>query len=168
MNKAELKAHLDKMNKAELEKLLLDIHSNFPRVRDFIYDIVNPPVINWEQLYLECRDYVIEASTSNKINRLGVPSAALGKFTHYSPDKEIALDYMYETFDILVRGLLFQKYCDSLNYSFVGCYVDDCKKYMKKRKWLDSEVDGKFRDIVTKYFEPGSDGHKWLLSYAGL
>ncbi len=35
MNKAELKAHLDKMNKAGLEKLLLDIHSNFPRVRDF-------------------------------------------------------------------------------------------------------------------------------------
>jgi len=168
MNKKELKTYLDKMNKSDLEDIILDIHTNFPRVREFIYDIVNPPVIDWEELYGTCRDYVIEASTSNKINRLAVPSAALNKFTQYGPEKEIAMAYMYETFDILVRGLLFCKYCDSLEYSFVGCYVNDCKKYMKKRKWMDDTVDVKFMDIVTKYYEPDSDGHKWILKYAGL
>jgi len=168
MNKKELKVYLDKMNKSELEDIILDIHANFPRVRELIYDIVNPPVIDWEELYGTCRDYVIEASTSNKINRLAVPSAALNKFTQYGPEKEIAIAYMYETFDILVRGLLFYKYCDSLEYSFVGCYVNDCKKYMKKRKWMDDTVDVKFIDIATKYYEPDSDGHKWILKYAGL
>ena len=168
MNKKELKAYLDKMSKTELEELVLSIHVKYPRVRDYIYDVINPPVIDWEQLYGTCRDYVIEASTSNKMNRIAVPEAALNKFTQYGPEKDIAMAYMYETFDILVRGLLFLKYCDSFEYSFVGGYVYDCKKYMKKRKWLDDGVNGKFTEIVARYYEPGSDGHVWILRYAGL
>lgn len=167
MNKAELKTYLAKMSRSEIETLVLNIHSQFPRVRDFIRDTVNPPVIDWEDLYNTCRDSVIEASTSNKINRLGVPAAALGKFTQYGPDKDIAMDYMYDTFDILVRGLLFLKYRDTFQYSFVGNYANDCKKYMKKRKWLDNDVDIKFKEIVSEYFECGSDGHKWILHFAG-
>lgn len=166
MNKTELKTYLAKMSKAELETMVLNIHSQFPRVRELIYDTVNPPVIDWEQLYNTCRDYVIEASTSNKINRLGVPAAALSKFTQYGPEKDIALDYIYDTFDILVRGLLFLKYRDTFHYSFVGNYANDCKKYMKKRKWLNDEVDAQFKEIVERYFEGGSDGHKWILHFA--
>ena len=63
---------------------------------------------------------------------------------------------------------LILKYCDSFEYSFVGGYVYDCKKYMKKRKWLDDGVNGKFTEIVARYYEPGSDGHVWILRYAGL
>lgn len=50
MNKKELKAYLDKMNKTKLEDLIMGIHAQYPRVRDFIYDTVNPPAIDWEQL----------------------------------------------------------------------------------------------------------------------
>ena len=75
---------------------------------------------------------------------------------------------MYETFDILVRGLLFLKHCGSFEYSFVGRYVYDCEKYMKKRKWLDDGVNGQFSEIVAKYYEPESGGYKWILKFAGL
>lgn len=92
MNKAELKTHLAKMSKAELETMVLNIHSQFPRVREFIYD--------------------------------------------------------------------------TFHYSFVGNYANDCKKYMKKRKWLNDGVDAQFKEIVERYFESGSDGHKWILHFA--
>lgn len=70
---------------------------------------------------------------------------------------------IYETFDILVRGLLSLRYCDSFEYSYVGGYVYDCKKYMKKRKWLDDGVNDQFTEIIAKYYEPGSDGYEWIL-----
>lgn len=168
MNKAELKTFLAKMKKSELEELILNINSKFHNVRDFIKDTVNPPIIDWEELYDTCRDYVIEASTSHKINRLGVPAAALNKFTYYGPEKDIAMDYMYDTFDILVCGLLSRQYCDSFVYSFVGGYGNDCKKYMKKRKWLDDEVDARFKEIVAKYFKSGSDAYKYILFFADV
>lgn len=79
MNKKELKAYLDKMSKTELEDLIMGIHAQYPRVREFIYDTINPPTIDWEQLYGVCRDYVIEASTSNKMGRIAIPVAALNK-----------------------------------------------------------------------------------------
>jgi len=168
MNKIELKTYLDKMKKAELEEMILNIHSNFPRVREFISDIVRPPKIDWEDLYDTCRDEVTKASRSNKISRHAVPAAALNKFTQHGPDKELAMTYMYETFEIMVCGLLSHDYCDSFKYSFVGNYVYDCKKYMKKRKWLDSSVDKMYRKIVKKWFKPGTDNYKWIISYAGL
>ena len=39
---------------------------------------------------------------------------------------------------------------------------------MKKRKWLDDGVNGQFSEIVAKYYEPESDGYKWILKFAGL
>lgn len=97
------------------------------------------------------------------MGRIAVPAAALDKFTQYGPERDIAIAYIYETFDILVRGLLSLRYCDSFEYSYVGGYVYDCKKYMKKRKWLDDGVNDQFTEIIAKYYEPGSDGYEWIL-----
>ncbi len=87
INRKELKSHLDKMEKKRLVDMVLDINAQFPAVRKFIGDMVSPPTIDWKQLYDECREYVIKASLSNKINRIPVPGAA----------------------DIMVKGIIFAK-----------------------------------------------------------
>ncbi len=168
MNRKELKSYLDKMEKKALADMVLNINSKFPEVRKFISDTVAPPTIDWEQLYDECKDYVIEASLSNKINRIAVPGAALMKFTEYGPGKDIALDYLYETADIMVKGILFTKNNGSFNLSFVGGYIYECRKYMKKRKWLDADADECFRKIVARYFEPETEECFQLLLCSGL
>lgn len=75
-------------------------------------------------------DLVINAGTSNKINRFGFPSYALKAFTEHTPPQDLAMDYIYESVDTLVKGLLLLKYRDSFQYSFVGGYMHECRKYL--------------------------------------
>jgi len=60
------------------------------------------------------------------------------------------------------------KYRDSFQYSWVGAYGDECRRYMKKRHWLDNDVDARFAQTVAKYFEPGSEEYKYILLYADI
>ena len=168
MNKTELKSRLDKKTKEEIIEIILNLHTRFPRLRQDIYNLVSPPVINWEALYDECMGYVISASMSNKIGRINVPSLALEKFGEFTPDEELTQKYIYESFEVLTKGLLALKYRDSFNYSWVGGYGYECKKSLKKRKLYGPEVDRRLTEIVAKYFNPDSDAYEYILLTADI
>jgi len=168
MNKTELTSKLNEKTKKDLIEIILKLNAGFPGIRQEIGNLVSPPKIDWEEMYDDCIDPVILVSTSTKINRLGVPSASLAKFTKFSPDREIAMNYMFESFEVLVKGLLFIPYRGSFNYSWVGGYGYECRKYMKKRKWLDSDADDKMIEIVANYFKPDSREYKEILMFSNI
>ncbi len=39
---------------------------------------------------------------------------------------------------------------------------------MKKRRWLDAAADERFREIIARYFEPGTNENLEPLLYSGL